>query len=84
MNDERYFSAMKNTGEVEAELTEYMAKVFREDLDFDLEMLRGTIEPLGEGRTRYTFTIADEEKGKRLVRFIMAMPEHMRRVRCPN
>lgn len=71
---------LKYSCECVIEVTASVEKSFRDV--FEIEMLRGTREPLPDGRARITFAITDEAKGKRLVEFIQRLPQH--RVTCLN
>lgn len=64
------------TGTCTMELTPEFEKTFRETFNLELDMLRGTREPLPDGRTRFTFTITSEEQGRLLVEFIRKLPNH--------
>jgi len=47
-------------------LTKVALKIFMDDLDLEIEMLQGIIEPLPDDLTRYEFTVRDPKKVKTL------------------
>lgn len=60
----------EDLAEAEMELTDFMYKLVIEHFDCELEMLQGKIEPMDDGRTRYTFKV-DQQKGGKMHAFIM-------------
>lgn len=62
-------------GECTMELTPMMERIMRQEMNLDLEMMRGTRELLPDGNTRFVFRIEDQEKGRCLVEFIRRVPK---------
>ena len=69
-------------GEVEMDLTPYMADKLKELFNCEIEMMQGTQEPLPDGRIRYTFKV-DDEKGRMIMSFCLHVIGRLDKI-CPN
>lgn len=58
-----------DAAEVKVVLTPVCEKVFKEDLDLEIEMLQGTVEKLPNDLTRFTFSVTDPDKLDTLRKF---------------
>mgnify|MGYP003598678215 CR=1 FL=1 len=74
MSDESQVSILLNDDQSEAlmdmTLSPLMDKRFREVFDLELDLLRAEKCPVGDGRTRYQFTLRDRRKIKYMVMLV--------------